>query len=92
MQPIRYLTRFKKREVLFVEGDCTDIDPVKKELVVKDSSEITAAIGEQVIKYDYLIVACGAQNATFGVPGVHEHACFLKESWYVFQSIKFFRR
>jgi NADH:ubiquinone reductase (non-electrogenic) len=28
-----------------------------------------------------LIIACGAQNATFGVQGVHEHACFLKESW-----------
>jgi NADH:ubiquinone reductase (non-electrogenic) len=26
-------------------------------------------------------VACGAQNATFGVPGVSEYACFLKESW-----------
>ena len=34
MQPIRYLTRYKKREVKFVEGDCSDIDPVTKTLTV----------------------------------------------------------
>jgi hypothetical protein len=27
MQPIRYLTRFKSREVLFIEGDATKVDP-----------------------------------------------------------------
>jgi NADH:ubiquinone reductase (non-electrogenic) len=81
MQPIRYLTRFKKRETMFVEGDCTSVNPEKKEVVVQDNSEITGLVSQQTIKFDYLIVACGAQNATFGVPGVHEHTCFLKESW-----------
>jgi NADH dehydrogenase FAD-containing subunit len=33
------------------------------------------------IKYDHLVIACGAENATFGIPGVKEHACFLKEAW-----------
>lgn len=88
MQPIRYLTRFKKRETKFVEGDCSSIDPLKKEVIVKDNSEITGAVNCQTIKYDYLIIACGAQNATFGVPGVYEHACFLKESWYVLNDSK----
>jgi NADH:ubiquinone reductase (non-electrogenic) len=81
MQPIRYLTRFKKREVQFVEADCNKIDPITKTLSIKDNSEIVGAISEQTIKYDYLIIACGAQNATFNIPGVKEHACFLKESW-----------
>lgn len=31
------------------------------------------------ISYDTLIIACGAQPLTFGLPGVHEYAFFLKE-------------
>ena len=29
--------------------------------------------------YDKLIIAVGAQPATFGIPGVHQHALFMKE-------------
>ncbi|KAH9263944.1 hypothetical protein BASA83_012612 [Batrachochytrium salamandrivorans] len=81
MQPIRYLTRFKKRQVMFIEADCNSIDPVSKTLSVSDNSEIVGLVSKQTIPFDYLVVACGAQNATFGIPGVHEHACFLKEAW-----------
>ncbi|KAJ3312530.1 NADH:ubiquinone oxidoreductase [Blyttiomyces sp. JEL0837] len=81
MQPIRFLTRFKKREVLYVEGQCTDIDPVGKFVTVEDSSEIVGDVSVQKIPYDYLVVGVGAENATFGIPGVREHACFLKEAW-----------
>jgi NADH:ubiquinone reductase (non-electrogenic) len=31
------------------------------------------------IPYDYLVYAVGAENQTFGIQGVKEHACFLKE-------------
>lgn len=31
------------------------------------------------MRYDAVVVACGEASATFGVPGVTEHACFLKE-------------
>ncbi|KAJ1565278.1 hypothetical protein HK405_012748, partial [Cladochytrium tenue] len=31
-----------------------------------------------LVPYDKLVIAVGAQNATFGVPGVKEHAHFLK--------------
>ncbi|KAJ1567401.1 NADH:ubiquinone oxidoreductase [Cladochytrium tenue] len=75
MQPIRYLTRFKSREVLFVEGNCTDIDPVGKTITVE------GPVSVQKLKYDYLVVGVGAENATFGIKGVREHACFLKEAW-----------
>ncbi|KAJ3135398.1 NADH:ubiquinone oxidoreductase [Physocladia obscura] len=81
MQPIRFITRFKSREVLFIEGSCTDIDPQKKLITVEDSSEIKGEVSKQQIKYDYLVVGVGAENATFNIPGVREFACFLKESW-----------
>jgi NADH:ubiquinone reductase (non-electrogenic) len=38
-------------------------------------------VDEGIVKYDYLVVGVGAENATFGIPGVKEHACFLKEIW-----------
>ncbi|CAK9436316.1 uncharacterized protein LODBEIA_P08740 [Lodderomyces beijingensis] len=31
------------------------------------------------VKYDYLVVAIGAQPSTFGLPGVAEHSTFVKE-------------
>ncbi|MEP0822266.1 MAG: FAD-dependent oxidoreductase, partial [Ignavibacterium sp.] len=31
------------------------------------------------LPYDYLVIAVGASSATFNVPGVREHALFLKE-------------
>ncbi|KAJ3117860.1 NADH:ubiquinone oxidoreductase [Phlyctochytrium bullatum] len=65
MQPIRFLTRFKKREVLFIEGNCINIDPEKK--------FVTVEVSTQNIPFDYLVVGVGAENATFGIPGVKEH-------------------
>lgn len=81
MMPIRYITRFKKREVKFIEGECTEIDYKNKVIEFEDNSEIKGAVSKQTQKYDYLIVACGAENATFGIPGVKEYSCFLKEAW-----------
>lgn len=49
-------------------------------MTVHDNSEVPANCGPQTIKYDHLIIACGAENATFGIKGVTDHACFLKES------------
>lgn len=46
-----------------------------------DNSELVGAVSKQTIPYDYLVVAVGAENATFGIPGVKENACFLKEMW-----------
>ncbi|KAG6965421.1 hypothetical protein JG688_00007209 [Phytophthora aleatoria] len=53
-----------------------EIDPEKKELFVK------SALGsrrEYPIKYETLVLACGSRPLTFGLPGVEEHAFFLKE-------------
>ncbi|KAJ3240203.1 NADH:ubiquinone oxidoreductase [Chytriomyces hyalinus] len=81
MQPIRFLTRFKKREILFIEGNCTHVDPDNQVITVQDSSQIVGDVSVTDIKYDYLVVGVGAENATFGIPGVKEHASFLKEAW-----------
>jgi NADH:ubiquinone reductase (non-electrogenic) len=32
------------------------------------------------LSYDKLVIAVGAQPNTFGIPGVQEHALFLKEA------------
>ena len=75
----RFLTRFKKRVVSFIEATATEIDPTGKTVSIVDDSEITPMNPIHKVSYDYLVIACGAENATFGIPGVREHGCFLKE-------------
>jgi NADH:ubiquinone reductase (non-electrogenic) len=91
MQPIRHILRYKKAAVQFFEADCTSIDPVNKTLTITgtffqdlltvDASDIKGDVNQQVVSFDYLVVGVGAQNSTFGIPGVEKHACFLKEVW-----------
>lgn len=44
-----------------------------------DDSEIQGQISSTTIPYDYLVYAVGAETQTFGIPGVKENACFMKE-------------
>lgn len=44
-----------------------------------DSSEIKGDVSSTTIPYDYLVFAVGAEVQTFGIPGVKENACFMKE-------------
>jgi NADH dehydrogenase FAD-containing subunit len=46
-----------------------------------DASDIKGDVNQQTIPFDYLVVGVGAQNSTFGIPGVEKYACFLKEVW-----------
>lgn len=41
---------------------------------------LRSASASTAINYDYLVVACGMVPSTFNVPGVREHAFFLKEA------------
>ncbi|DBA01620.1 TPA: hypothetical protein N0F65_011376 [Lagenidium giganteum] len=52
-----------------------EIDPQQKQLLVQ--SEISKR--RYPVKYDALVLACGSRPLTFGLPGVEEHAMFLKE-------------
>ncbi|EXJ84007.1 NADH dehydrogenase [Capronia epimyces CBS 606.96] len=79
MEPIRNILRHKKAKVQYYEAECTKIDYEKKVVYAKDDSEIKGDTMETQIPFDMLVVGVGAENATFGIPGVREHACFLKE-------------
>ncbi|KAL2181534.1 uncharacterized protein P884DRAFT_234315 [Thermothelomyces heterothallicus CBS 202.75] len=79
MEPIRTILRQKKASVRFYEAEASSIDPDRKVVRLIDTSEIRGDTTETEVPYDMLVVGVGAENATFGIPGVREHSCFLKE-------------
>lgn len=79
MEPIRSILRHKRGAVKFYEAEATKIDSVRKVIHIDDMSDIQGASNKTEVPYDQLVVSVGAENATFGVPGVREHSCFLKE-------------
>ncbi|CAG8957195.1 hypothetical protein HYFRA_00009396 [Hymenoscyphus fraxineus] len=79
MEPIRSITRHKQSAVKFYEAEATKIDPDRKVVAIGDNSDIKGATSATEVAYDMLVVSVGAENATFGIPGVKEHSCFLKE-------------
>ena len=79
MEPVRNFLRHKKAAVKFYEADCTKIDHEKKVVYINDDSEIKGSTSATEVPFDMLVVGVGAENATFGIPGVREHGCFLKE-------------
>jgi NADH:ubiquinone reductase (non-electrogenic) len=79
MEPIRSVLRHKKAAVKFYEAEATKIDSERKTVFIDDNSDVKGASSKTEVPYDMLVVAVGAENATFGIPGVREHSCFLKE-------------
>ncbi|KAK6442047.1 NADH:ubiquinone oxidoreductase [Oleoguttula sp. CCFEE 5521] len=79
MEPIRNFLRHKKAAVKYYEAEATKIDYEKRIVYINDESEIKGATTTNEVKFDMLVVGVGAENATFGIPGVREHGCFLKE-------------
>lgn len=79
MEPIRNILRHKKAAVKYYEAEATKIDYQNKKVYVRDDSEVKGDLMESTIDYDMLVIGVGAENATFGIPGVKEHSCFLKE-------------
>ncbi|KAG8936679.1 NADH:ubiquinone oxidoreductase [Tulasnella sp. 418] len=79
MQSIRYIARHKARKVAIYEAEALNVDPHKKLVTIEDTSEIKGSIDHITIPYDILVYAIGAETQTFGIPGVKEHSCFLKE-------------
>lgn len=65
----------------YLEGTATEIDPNSKtiscESVVCEGN--SCSIEDFTVSYDKLIVTVGAQTNTFGIPGVRENCCFLKQ-------------
>lgn len=79
MEPIRSILRHKKAAVKYYEAEATKIDPINKTVLIDDNSDIKGSSSITKVSYDKLVIAVGAENATFGIPGVKEHSCFLKE-------------
>ncbi|PKY08761.1 alternative NADH-dehydrogenase [Aspergillus campestris IBT 28561] len=79
MEPIRNILRQKVAGVKFYEAEATKIDYEKRVVYISDDSEIKGDISHTVVPFDMLVVGVGAENATFGIKGVKEHSCFLKE-------------
>lgn len=79
MEPIRSILRHKKVAVKYYEAEASKIDPVRKVVSIDDNSDIKGSTANTEVSYDKLVIAVGAENATFGIPGVREHSCFLKE-------------
>lgn len=76
-EPIREINRKAK----FLEATATDVDPetqlVTCQSVVCDGN--SCDIAEFTVRYDRLVITVGAQTNTFGIPGVREYCCFLKQ-------------
>jgi NADH:ubiquinone reductase (non-electrogenic) len=79
MEPIRNFLRHKKAAVKYYEAEATKIDYEKKIVYINDDSEIKGDVSATEVPFDMLVVGVGAENATFGIPGVREHSLFLKE-------------
>ncbi|CAK7197572.1 NADH:ubiquinone oxidoreductase [Sporothrix eucalyptigena] len=79
MEPIRSICRSKKGPVTFYEAEASSIDTNRKIVKIRDNSDIRGDTTETEVPYDMLVVGVGAENATFGIPGVRENSCFLKE-------------
>lgn len=79
MEPIRNFLRHKKAAVRYYEAEATKIDYEKRVIYVNDESEVKGSTSATEVPFDLLVVGVGAENATFGIPGVREHGCFLKE-------------
>lgn len=79
MEPIRTILRSKKARVKYYEAEASSIDPDRKVVKIVDNSEVKGDVSGTEVPYDMLVVGVGAENATFGIPGVREHSCFLKE-------------
>ncbi|KFY14476.1 hypothetical protein V491_06037, partial [Pseudogymnoascus sp. VKM F-3775] len=79
MEPIRSVLRHKEAAVTFYEAEASHIDPVRKTVSIANNSEIKGSSAKTEVSYDKLVIAVGAENATFGIQGVTEHSCFLKE-------------
>ena len=78
-EPLRALVESaatKATSATFVRADAREVDVRNKKVIATTDSD-----GMQLeLSYDKLVIAVGAQPNTFGIPGVEEHAFFLKEA------------
>lgn len=67
--------RTTRNEIRYYQAECISIDPDRS--VAKCETVQSKEIFD--LEFDHLVIAVGAVNNTFGIPGVEKHAFFLKE-------------
>ncbi|KNE56114.1 hypothetical protein AMAG_01953 [Allomyces macrogynus ATCC 38327] len=73
MEPVR---QFNK-PMQFLQAHCTNIDFDKRQITC--TTNLEDSHDTLTLDYDALVIAPGASTNTFNVPGVREHALFLKD-------------
>ena len=73
IEPIRQA--IDKAAVAYYQAACTTIDPATQLITCEGVFDKESFL----LSYNILVIAVGAATRTFGVPGVSEHALFLKE-------------
>jgi len=68
--------RSTKHDLHYYQAECEGINPVTKTIKCAESYNCNIKFE---LSYDELVIAVGAENNTFHIPGVHEHCFFLKE-------------
>lgn len=85
MEPIRSIIRGKRAQAKFVEAEVTKIDPVERTVTISHRAMDDGVKSEQIpdlveeMPYDYLVIGVGSEVSTYGIPGVQEYGCYLKE-------------
>lgn len=80
VEPIRsLLDRSGAKDANYLQAECVSVNPENNFITCKDSSRVHGNVETFDLKYDQLVVAVGAQSATFGIKGVEDHALFMKE-------------
>jgi NADH:ubiquinone reductase (non-electrogenic) len=59
-----------------VQAECSAVDIKSKQIICSGADPSVPSFN---ISYDHLVIAVGAEPATFNIPGVKEHATFMKE-------------
>ncbi len=70
-EPIRHA----RRDVQFFHASAERLDPERRVLFCRAAADSTTF----EVRYDLLVIAVGAISDTFNIPGVAEHALFLKD-------------
>ncbi len=73
IEPIRAMQR--RGAIQFYQATCTSIDLSTNLITCEGSFDGQTFL----LSFNYLVIAVGAVNKTFNIPGVEEHAFFLKE-------------
>lgn len=80
IEPVRHFCkRADAEDVRFIESEAVSVNVESQSVTCRDISEMHTSNDTFDVPYDYLVVAVGAEPATFGTPGVKEHAVFLKQ-------------